>query len=179
MPCKDPERARRAREQGDFAEYVFLHERPHRVGALWDVADDIPGDDTYWQLVRDVWMDSEGSSNAGEEWEQLLTGREGQERLMTESERQAVAAMSAVVKVFRGFDRDGGESGFSWTLDRCQAEWFARRYSMLDGHSARVAIGQIRRIAIIAFLDGRDEAEVIAHPHTVSLLSIEDLEGGT
>jgi hypothetical protein len=92
----------------------------------------------------------------------------GQRLMMDESEQAALAALPDPVPVFRGFSLDGSERGFSWTVDRHRAEWFAHRFASLGGE-ARVACGTVAKAKVIAYLLSREESQVLALPEDVSL----------
>jgi hypothetical protein len=86
--------------------------------------------------------------------------------MMDEAERAALAALPDPLRVFRGFSLDDHERGFSWTISRELAEWFAQRFALLGGE-ARVASGLIAKAKVIAYLSSRNEDEVLALPEDV------------
>jgi hypothetical protein len=160
----------KAAEDGDWESYVFLYERPYRLDAFLrvpcDSNDDAPA---YYQLMRNVWVDTEAPSNDEESWENVLPSPIwGQRMMMDESERAALAALTDPVPVFRGFSLDSSERGFSWTVDRQRADWFAHRFACLGGE-ARVVCGTIAKAKVVAYLLARGESEVLALPEDVTV----------
>jgi len=104
--------------------------------------------------------------------------------MMTEPERKVLASLPDVVTVYRGAGNPAYLSGFSWTLDRARAKWFARRFGSAEAvvvahrltraHAHQeirpvVAIGRLRRFDVIAYRAGRNEAEIVALPESVSI----------
>lgn len=149
-----------ALRRGDWDEYVWLHDRPDRVHAFLRVANRDIGDAEYWRLLGEIWTDAEGPGHQDALWRALLAAdRAGREGLMSEDDRAMYDSLPDIVTVYRGFDRDGGEGGLSWTLDRSRAEWFARRFAF-DG-PPKLATTQVPKEDVIAYFGGRSEAEVL------------------
>jgi hypothetical protein len=63
--------------------------------------------------------------------------------------------------------------GFSWTLSRKTAEWFARRFNLPNPllYTAQVHINNV-----LAYLKDREEEEIIALPRHVTVIRSERLE---
>ena len=67
-----------------------------------------------------------------------------------------------VITLYRGHDGSKGDpKGFSWTTDYAKAEWFARRFK---SDKYKIESKQVPTSKIIAYLDGRNEKEVIWIP---------------
>ncbi len=90
--------------------------------------------------------------------------------MMNDEERNKLGRLSASVRVFRGFDYEGGARGLSWTLCRDVATRFARQGKKRG--TQMVAEGHIDRDSIIALLHRVEEAEVIANPEDVRIEAI-------
>jgi hypothetical protein len=69
------------RASGDWYTYIWLHERPHRVEALQDIAFNLRGRE-YWEMVSHVWSDSENIWQHRRAWRQVWLSKEP-ERLAT------------------------------------------------------------------------------------------------
>jgi len=154
----------RADRQALFRELVV-------EGCFWDGAD-------YWPVVGALWTDTESPGKYSEHWREVFAAefldREGPGRtaMMSLEELAALVELPDEVTVYRGFDREGGAEGFSWTLDRERAGWFARRF---PGDAPSVATGTVARNDIIAVFFGREEAEVVALPEDVTVIAVEPL----
>lgn len=156
--------------EGNFGRYVWLHERPYRASALCDIADKL-SDDGYWNLVRQVYQDSENVEEVPEVWASLLQAeRPGRAAMMSLAEQDALAAMPATLTVWRGAS-DAAElsSGFSWTLDIEVAHWFACRYNQ----AGIVARAEVPKRQVWAYLASRGEEEIMAPVAAVVIQAIE------
>ena len=159
-----------AERERDWHRFLLLHPRADRPDALQGLEPWIEDDAEYWALVGEVWIDTERPSEDEAIWRELFGAeRPGREALI---DPLALASLPDPVRVFRGFDREGGERGLSWTTDRERADWFARRFAIGD-REPRVAIGTVDKSRVIAYPLGRREAEIVALPEDVDLETVE------
>lgn len=164
----------KVRAEGGWCTFIMLHERPWRYEALQMIADDVD-DETFWQLVQIVWMDSENIRENQDEWDDLLRSeRPGHEAMMTEDERQALAEMDDVIPVYQGHT-DERDDGWSWTTDKAKAEWFGHRFARLEGGVAMMTAATVRRDDVLAYLTGRDEYEILVDPDLVLITGTVEL----
>ncbi len=49
---------KKAKNSHQWAAYIFLHERPFRVAAFFDIRESLE-DNEYWDLLREIWVDTE------------------------------------------------------------------------------------------------------------------------
>jgi hypothetical protein len=156
-----------ALENGEFDEYVWLHERPHRLAAMEVVADDM-SDPGYWRLLRAIWVDSENIGQNAERWGSFLRSqRQSRSEMMTAGEAAALAAMPDNVEVFRGVGSETeSDHGWSWTLNRETAEWFARRFAALSERAGcpSVKSATVSKSDVVAYMGSRGEEEVLIAP---------------
>lgn len=154
---------------GNWKGWVWTYERPYRHSAFVKICDDLD-DAAYWQLLRDVWMDTENFCEWADEARDLFYDERRvatrAEFFMTDEERASLAAMDEKIAVYRGFCVEGADQGWSWTIDRARAEWFARRFAT-DERQPQLAIGTVARANVVAFLADRGEEEIIADPDDV------------
>ena len=173
---------REAKRAADWYEFIFLHDRPARPGALMEIRAAIKHDAEYWSRVRDVWEDAEIPSEAESLWRDLLTApRARREAMMHDGgdwdEPWLLSLLPDPVPVFRGFngpDDDDGQ-GFSWTTDRVKAEWFARRLGRVREGWPRIAVGTVDKANVIAYLLERDEDEVLVLPEDVRGVRVDEV----
>ena len=156
-----------------FGQYLFCHERPYRVGALMHlVSKEKMNDKKYWDLVSYVWIDSENIFENRIIWRWLLNHQRGNSHLMMDKEeKKYFDGLPDKIKIYRGGMDD---KGFSWTLDKQKAEWFANRWAMnsnwgdrsnIDGeHSTEVFTKTINKTDALAYLNGRNEQEIVYIP---------------
>lgn len=152
---------------GDWRSYVFVHHRPYRVEALLHVIRRV-GASRIWPLVGDVWTDSESNMASADEWADIWSHaydhkqggfRKCFKRVMGAADRRAYEALPEVVTCYRGCRAEHHVYGYSWTLDREKAVWFARRHSRSG--SGIVAKVEVHKSVVLAYFGSRKEAEVV------------------
>jgi hypothetical protein len=166
-----------ALEEGKWHSYVFLHERPYRAQALWDldtkVADRL-SDHDYWELAGSVWVDSENIHQNIDIWEELFdSDRSCQRELMSDEEWEKLRALPEWITAYRGCIADLNEDGLSFTLDRGQAAWFARRFVDSHGGVPRVLVATVMKSNVIAYFSNESEI-VVRHDAEVIVERIEE-----
>ena len=163
-----------ARIKEDWHRYIFLRERPYRPTILHDLhLSKLISGEQYWTLAGDVWTDSENCWQYQEEWYEMLTADStGREFMSSEDVRSVFTlppekgGLAPETQVYRGFCREDGLDGFSWTLDKARAKWFARRAVWREGGEElpMVASAKVAREHVIAYITGRDEQEIVLLP---------------
>jgi hypothetical protein len=112
-----------------------------------------------------VWTDSDNIWQEITNWKRLwASGRPGRDVVMDEDEREALAAMPDEITVYRGTTNKKGIRGLSWTLDRDQAVWFARRYTQIKNGNGVLTTGTVQKKDVMAYFTGRNEQEIVALP---------------
>jgi hypothetical protein len=164
----------RGKKERNWQSYVWLHERPWRMEALLGIKKQITDDAVYWQLVSDVWIDPEDQWQWGDRSTRQLFNRPQKDLMMTPTERDTLAYLPDSLTVYRGIHGNGSRSnGWSWTIDRDRAEWFANRWQA-SGRELRILSALAHKSDVIAYLDRRGESEIVIDPR--SLQNIEELE---
>lgn len=167
-----------AEREGDWAKALVLYERPYRLDAFCQY-EELMDNEQYWQLLGQIWTDSENIFQAREQWTELLhSDRPGRsEGLMEEDERQRLCELPDRVEIYRGFCHRDGEKGLSWTLSRERAEWFAHRLRRESDPPPRLVVAEARREDILALFTRRSEDEVVIlpeHAHVQEILALGD-----
>lgn len=158
-----------ARANRQWGRILALHERPYRPEALRQLAPELDDLD-YWSFVGEIWRDTENSWQCRNVWIQLFkTQRAGRENMMDAEERQILAALPDSLTVWRGISRQEHAQGFSWTLSRSRAHWFACRFR---ARNAEVLEGRIAKKDVLAYFKGRGEDEILALPEHVQRASL-------
>jgi hypothetical protein len=163
-------------ESGDWERAMAFAGHAER-GPLVLAHGDEMDDATYWRCVADAWQDSERQSLTPADWRSLFgADRPGREHLMRPEERRELAALPERVEVYRGVNAYSHVAGISWTLDREQAEWFARRFPERPDYPgfvwSAVVSGRVLRHRIIALFQARQESEVVVFPRYVYRRSV-------
>lgn len=149
-------------EKKDAENYIYAHERPYRLEALME-CEHWMTDREYWSVVSGVWTDSENIWQNLDEWYDLLTAKRKYKHLfMDKTERKVLKGLPAMVTVYRGCIEGLNEDGFSYTLEKAKAIWFANRFSSKG--EAKIIRKTIPKSHIFAYLGGRKESEVIILP---------------
>jgi len=148
---------RKAIETKNFSQIIWLHERPYRLLAFKDIQKDLDNK-TYWKLLSLIWTDTENSYQDLETWKKLFKSKKGnKENLMGGQELETFESLDNELIVYRGCVKGLNENGLSWTLDKQQAEWFAKRFD----NNGIVKEKRILKRNIVAYFSGRGEEEVI------------------
>lgn len=149
-----------ARRDGDWDKYVWLHEKPYRLDAFAEIADNM-NDQTYWSLLADIWIGTENLHAHQDQWcKFMLADRPGREHLMDADDRKVYDALGDTVTIYRGASTNGTLIGPSWTLQRETAEWFAKRL-LRDDDTAYLLTVDCPKDLIVAYFGGRNEVEVV------------------
>lgn len=147
----------KARNDNAWSRFIFLHERPYRLHALLElVTEHDQGGEKEKAIgiiienLQDVYIDSEGTHLNRELWQELF------ERLPA-THRNTQTLPDEVI-LYRGTDMPAGKDrGFSWTLNKEKAQWFANRWC----ENGRVRAIEVLRDGIMLYSDDRGEAECV------------------
>ena len=152
-----------------WLKYILAHEKPYLIQAIIDHGNRL-SDKEYWELVAYAWTAVENLWQYKKELEVLLTAdRKQRQKMMDIKEQNALIRLPYILTVYRGFQERLNKLGWSWTLDRAKAEWFAKRYHA-DKRKPRLAIGECDRQQVVALFLGRNESEIVINPKLVKNL---------
>ena len=159
----------------DWEKFVWLHEKPWRIDAFQQICWHL-GDSRYWKLLSDIWTNTENLWQNQQLWAECLTAERRYRSHMMDAEERLILrkAYLSEFTVYRGFSRPGMDQGLSWTSNPVVAKFFARRFVAVD-ESRYVAQGTVKRKNVIAYLDGRSEAEMVILPENVHDIKITEL----
>lgn len=157
-------RAEELLEAKNYIEYVEFHESPFRTTALFEMADRITDDAEYWQTVASVYVMIENQWEHPEKWKQLFSSdRPKREMMMNDKEREFFDSLPDVITIYRGYSLGELREGWSWTLKRETAQWFADRYVILDPYEScpEVITAKAEKSKVLAYFNDRDEEEIV------------------
>ena len=140
-----------------------------RRDLTWLCCEEIPaGPLVIGAILRLVWIYGHSGSILGDySSDQILSWfrRASPETLMDQQERSTLADLPDRVTAYRGVPASDNEpdDGLSWTLDSGVAQNFADRVveNGIEGQPGKVVSQLIAKQAIIAFLDERQEKQLI------------------
>lgn len=167
-----------ARTKGNWSDYVFLHERPWRADALFNIQGFIKVYDTFWKLFGEVWTDTENLHAATHPLTGMLeSNRKGRNArrftVMTEEEQAALAALPDAITIYRGYAKlTGKRRGWAWTTDLEKARWFARRFAHKG--EPRVVSSLVSKADVIAYFTRRGESEIVINPKNLRFVGDEE-----
>lgn len=162
-------------DASDWHKYVFLHERPYRPPALDEAVFYGLSDREYWELVGEVWTDSENVWQYPNLWHNFWTmDFEGREHVMDVAEQKTLLELPDEITVWRGSHHsvENASNGMSWTIDYEKAKWFANRYKRPERFLAE---GKVKKEHVLAYFSGRNESEVLIMPENVEIISVENI----
>jgi hypothetical protein len=160
----------KARANGDWEVYVFLHEKPYRLDALLRAAKNglkkKPSE--FWALLGRVWRDTENDHQHPVKWRRLWAETiEGRQACMSDEDLRIFDGLPEPIEVWRGTSRKRDLPGLSWTLDREKAVWFARRFCS-ESRVPLLANGIVEKDNVLAYFGGRDEFEIVSIKVSIS-----------
>jgi hypothetical protein len=175
----------KALDKCNWSQYIWLHERPYRLDAFCSIAWRLAPTKLYWELLGEIWIDSENIFQNRDEWRELLEQTYDDEKKhwhhMSRPEDRVVFTLPPEkgglldhTLIYRGYSNEDGLDGFSWTLDRARAKWFARRRTS-EGQTALVAEALVARADVLAYHTGRDEQEIVALPECVVVQKVQEV----
>jgi hypothetical protein len=146
-----------ALKNGDYNKFVFLHERPYRIGAFDTIQNQLK-DSEYWELLADIYTDSENIWQNKALWKRLLASKRPQsDCFMGEEEREAFRALPQTLTLYRGHSAKNS-IGWSYTLNKDKALWFATRFKRHTTHSTVKTLTLNKRLALgLKTCRGEDE----------------------
>jgi len=153
------------------AEAMYLLPRQHRLHWAYDTMADWT-EDEWRELAPALWIDAEPQGRQRGPWLEFLRAAHHKVGLLLDEQGERLP--EGDIEIYRGVSgapRPGCRSGLSWTLDIERARWFANRFSVLHGNP-RVYSATVDSQAVLAFLTGRQEREVVVDPHDLRRIRI-------
>lgn len=169
--------AEEARDNHDWSKYIFVHKRPYQLKIFRKIVDKLT-DAEYWKLLGEIYINSENLRQHGSILHKLLTSdRPHREQMMNGRERAYFRKLSSQFAIYRGYSHRNA-AGWSWTLDKAKAVWFARRFAEVDAELAgkpKLATGKVKKRDVIAYFSRRKEKEIVVDPKKVKIESRESV----
>jgi|GEM_PF-1177857 hypothetical protein len=158
-------RLEESRIEKDWHRFVFWHERPFRLPAFTEICNELSPKE-YWQLLADIWIDTESAWQYKPIWEMLLFRKEKKyirtrHFFMNSQDKKLFKDLPQGFKIYRGCNCLN-VNGFSWTLNKERAQWFATRFNHKEAILLEACVKKDR---ILAYVTGRNEDEIIVHPN--------------
>lgn len=139
---------------GNYDQALALVERPFRLSMAVKFLPFVD-DAKYWDVLSEVWTDSEFPSRSNEKAWTVLFGRKGNPALQSDE----FNALPERITVYRG----GDVAALSWTTSLAVAKWFASRF----GKDQKVWKGEVNKTDILHMTNYRNELEIVVSPYHV------------
>ncbi|MEI7780340.1 MAG: hypothetical protein WCJ18_00270 [Planctomycetota bacterium] len=168
--------------KGKYEDFVWLHGKRDRLSAFVQI-NQLLDNKEYWSLLGRVWRAADVYFSELSLWRDILEDplRGYGEFFMVQPDRKffelspAKGGLAPIFTVYRGFGREGGEDGFSWTMNRDVACGFAQRFRHSDDIGPWVATGTISRKDVIGYMHKEGEREIVCLPENVYAIELEQV----
>jgi hypothetical protein len=183
----------KAMADGDWTQFVWLHERPYRLWAFQGIEPQLQND-TYWQLLGATWIDSENYFQNKRVWHEYLSSkRPSRYWIMASEDMDVLESLPDELTVYRGrepgdvYEINGGnylsKFGPSWTLDYNIALKFAKRFKSMwrtrfKSDELIVFKATCNKADAIGYLNSRSEEEVLIFPRYLRDVQVTTIAAG-
>lgn len=136
--------------------------------------------DKYWGFLREAYQNSDNLYAIYPLNVLLFQYPLGDpSKMMTKEELNHFNSLKERIRVYRGMSLEeykSGIYGFSWTLSRKKARFFAKQYvrNLFKFGRGKVVCQEISKDDCLAYLQARDEDEIILRPKRFDIQTIED-----
>lgn len=143
-------------------------DKPERLKAFGKISDHLT-DKFYWTFFSHIFRANESLYQDQSLLRKLmLSNRSGKAFLMSDEEYNKFARLPRELTIFRGGWLDNIE-GWSWTLSRGKAKWYANRCPY-DGQPL-LRKGRIKRERVEAYFGDEDHDEIVVPPERVRIVA--------
>jgi hypothetical protein len=152
------ERLKEFENNKEFESYLFLIEKPFRVTFFSDLVKQNKIkklSKKYWKILSSLWTGSENIFQNKDLWDDLLKDKTNSHYFMSKKDLKFFNSLENEFIVYRGYSH--WENGYSYTLDKERAIWFADRF----GQNGFVKERLVRKEEIFAYTNSREENEII------------------
>lgn len=167
----------KAQAEKDHDAMLSLTERPFRLEVFYNLIADECEPRKYWRLLGELYTDCENIHQNANIWEELLFG--GYVKVLNKTFMGAQNAklfkeLPNEMTIYRGTQTEYWQ-GFSWSLSKDKARWFANRYERSSNHPM-LTTAKVNKEDILGYFDGRNEKEVVCHFNNAHVISHESLK---
>lgn len=141
-------------EKREYLSAIFSIERPYRAQELCLLLPEMTAEQ-QWEAIRDIYIDSENPSINYDFWRLCFT-LDNLKYFYDDSKKD----LPDTFKIYRGMSQKEHESkikGFSWTLSKERAEFFAHRFKQ----NGVVEEREVNKKDIVCYIPDRNEEEII------------------
>ena len=142
----------------NYKSYLFLIEKPFRVLFFIKLIKQNKikkFSKKYWRILRFLWTRSENIFQHKELWKELLKDKTNSHYFMSKKDLEFYNSLENEFMVYRGYNQ--WEDGYSYTIDKDVAIWFAERF----GQNGLIRERLVKKEDVFAFTNSREEKEII------------------
>ena len=152
------ERLEEFEKDKEFESYLFLIEKPFRVKFFSELVKQNKikkFSKKYWRILSSLWTGSENIFQNKELWDNLLKDKTNHHFFMSKKDLNFFNSLENEFIVYRGYTH--WENGYSYTLDKERAVWFANRF----GQNGKLKEMLVKKEDVFAYTNSRKEKEII------------------
>lgn len=150
----------------DWVKTIALIEKPYRIHTTIELGPEMD-EKSYWNCVLHSWTASENIFEVKDVLKVLFQLPRPLPiwNLMNKDEIIVLENLPDEIEIYRGSNQND-YLGWSWTLDRDKAKWFARRWNS----EVKILVeGKVKKSKVIAYFDCRNESEIVTEPESVHI----------
>lgn len=145
-------------QNNEFESYLFLIEKPFRILFFSELVKQNKIkrlSKKYWKILSTLWTGSENIFQHKELWAELLKDKTNSHYFMSKKDLEFYNSLENEFIVYRGYTH--WENGYSYTIDKDIAVWFAERF----GQNGLIKERLVKKEDVFAFTNSRKEKEII------------------
>lgn len=145
-------------QNNEFESYLFLIEKPFRILFFSELVKQNKIkrlSKKYWKILSTLWTGSENIFQHKELWAELLKDKTNSQYFMSKKDLEFYNSLENEFIVYRGYTH--WENGYSYTIDKDIAVWFAERF----GQNGLIKERLVKKEDVFAFTNSRKEKEII------------------
>lgn len=141
----------------------------------------ITDEKAYYQFLKDAWVQSEFPMSGFYDYEDLLNMflLYDPQSMMDKDELSFYNQLPNELTIWRGVmvekELDKENIGFSFTLDKERAEWFAKRFAQDSKGTPILIEAKVKKEEILSVFLIRSEEEILVSPDSVKIIKIKEL----
>lgn len=145
-------------KNNEFESYLFLIEKPFRILFFSELVKQNKIkrlSKKYWKILSSLWTGSENIFQHKELWAELLKDKTNSHYFMSKKDLEFYNSLENEFIAYRGYTY--WENGYSYTIDKNIAVWFAERF----GQNGLIKERLVKKEDVFAFTNSRKEKEII------------------
>ena len=172
-----------ALQKKDFGTALFTIDKAYRVQWMFENRNLFEDANVYYENLRLAYTMAEFPLSGMSKGyvKELFYYKDNPKLMMEKKENKKFKKLSNEVSIFRGIKVSMGEEvdednvGFSFSLDKEKAEWFATRL-LLPNDKAYLIEAKVQKKDILSLIFDREEKEVIADPDLITDVKISEIK---